>query len=196
MKNSAKRTWQWLDSIRRRSIVEFDTARQKKTRARWFGRLFSICIDLGAYAMIFFILASPLGITDYAISSSLLLGSFPVYYMVAESILGRSIGKFFMGYKMAVSPLSSARGYLVWRGILRLIPGINILLILSWRRVTLLDLLSGTRVRLSHLDESPRQTKKSSPSSATPQHHPESGPHPRRKIRGRPRGFNPDLLKR
>ncbi len=193
MKNLAKRAWQSFESIRLSSVVEYNTAQNKKTRPRWFGRVFSVSVDLGVYSMIFYGLTYPIGLASSSFSPAMLFGSFPFYYMAAESILGRSVGKFFMGYKMAISPKSSARGYLPWRGVLRLVPGLNLLMMLSWRRVTLLDLMSFTRVRLSHLDPSTQDNKKTS-ASPTLANSPNQSVVKKRF--GSPRGFDPRTLKR
>jgi uncharacterized RDD family membrane protein YckC len=86
----------------------------------------------------------------------------PFYYLAFEIVLGRTLGKMAMGYKIATPGGSAAP--LLFRGLLRLIPVVNMIFLLSWRRVTLLDLISGTRVwNGKHVDpKNPRRLAKPS----------------------------------
>jgi hypothetical protein len=188
MKNSAKRVWQWVKTFRTYSLVPTSTSRRKKSRPRWFGRLLSIGIDTAVCSIFLYTILYPLGLANSSLASLAILALLPVYYMAFEGLLGRTPGKIFMGYKMSLPDPANGRGLLFWRGMLRFIPGLNIPLILSWRRVTLLDLISGTRVRLSI----PPDEVSHGASGESSQ--PSRSSKPR--VRGFPRGYDPSKLER
>lgn len=65
------------------------------------------------------------------------------YYIGLELWIGRTLGKFFFGFHLATqSGQKPGIGFILLRNLLRCFP---VLAVVSWRRVSLLDLLSGIR---------------------------------------------------
>lgn len=204
MRNITEKVQSWLGLCRKNSTASHDSTSKKEDRAPWLGRLTSVAFDLGFYSMMFYVLMGVSGITTIAHSSAVLIVTFPLYYLVVEYLFGRSIGKMFMGYKMSLPDSVNPRGFLLVRGMMRFVPMLNILMLLSWRRTTLLDLLSYTRVKGLHESQTKlkekrknrkkqgRPTKSSSYStlgSETASPHDPSPPNPAK-------GFDPLLLDR
>lgn len=71
----------------------------------------------------------------------------PAYYMFWEWFAGRTPGKMALGLKMISTSGELSRGRMVWRGLARFMPLLQLFMVLSWRRVTFLDLITGTRVQ-------------------------------------------------
>lgn len=166
-----------LAAARKNSLAPESARPLKKTRPMWVGRLLSVSVDAGLCTMLVSPLLSVLGVPQSIYGAVLLNFAIPFYYLVAERLLGRSIGKIALGYRMVPPVVGSPRGRLLVRGFIRFVPGVNFLLLLSWRRITLLDLVSGFRVQAK---EKPSEKPKSRKSPASPS----------------PRGFDKNLLDR
>ena len=202
MKNITEKARSWLELCRKNSTAPRDDTSKKETRAPWIGRLTSVAFDLGFYSMMFYFLMAVTGLTALAHTSAILIVTFPLYYIVVEYLFGRSIGKMFMGYRMSLPESVNPRGFLFIRGMMRFVPGVNILMLLSWRRTTLLDLLSYTRVKgsrepMANLKKQ-RETKKKQRNLSNPISDSTlpSSPSPSSPPSRPAKGFDPMLLDR
>ena len=113
---------------------------EKKKRPAWFVRMCATALDVGlcAYSMA---LIYP-GIFNHELLAILLVC---LYYYFCESTWGRTPGKMILRMKVVTKKGEHPkRGRFILRTFLRL--GTP-LMMLSWRRTTLLDLLSGCRVQ-------------------------------------------------
>lgn len=116
----------------------------------WLTRLCSAGVDLGACGMVigslqqWFRLDSPL----------ILLPIYAAYYIAMELWRGRTLGKMVFGLRLCTpSGGKPNKLLLILRTFLRGAGPIGFLMMLSWKRVTLLDLLTGMRVmRIDRLD--------------------------------------------
>lgn len=160
MKKITARLSAWLGRVRASASVPRSSASKKADRAPWTGRLLSTAFDLGFYSMAFYFLTALLGVETFAHAAPVLLITFPVYYMVVEWLLGRSLGKIFLGYKMILPETVNPKTFMAVRGMIRFVPLVNFAMLLSWRRITLLDLFSYTGV-YSSTPSSSRKGKKS-----------------------------------
>lgn len=187
----------WSVALRKSSTVPRTSTDTKSSRAPWFGRLLSTAFDLGFYSMVFYFITTLMGMGNLTHSASVLVVSFPVYYLVVEGIFGRSIGKMFMGYKMSIPESVSPRGFMAVRGLIRFIPLLNFAMMLSFRRTTVLDMMSYTRVysppratlkkanrKKRGMPSAKKKESAEDPSPQTP-----SGPRPAS-------GFDPQILDR
>ncbi len=84
--------------------------------------------------------------SDQLASASLII-LVPAYYLFWEWFAGRTPAKMVLGLKMISTSGELSRARMLWRGMARFIPLLQLLMLLSWRRVTLLDLITGTRVQ-------------------------------------------------
>lgn len=118
---------------------------KKKSRGIWWFRTMSSVMDVFILGFIMTPFQNEWlsrGIALYVIFPSVGLA----YYLISEIKFGRTVGKWLLGYRLlSKDGVSRPKNTLIIiRAILRFILGP--LCILSWRRVTLLDLLSKTRV--------------------------------------------------
>lgn len=149
--------------LRAASLGDPAAPKDKKHRPAWVLRLACTTVDLGTVAIIsssilsFFSGDPPAGsdltaagerqaLSDSLASLSLVV-LVPSYYLFWEWFAGRTPGKMVMGFKMIATSGELSRGRMIWRGLARFIPLLQLLMMLSWRRVTLLDLITGTRVQ-------------------------------------------------
>jgi uncharacterized RDD family membrane protein YckC len=81
---------------------------------------------------------------------------YAAYYMTMELWTGRTLGKMVFGLRLSTpSRGKPSKPLLIFRTLLRAAGPLGFLMILSWKRVTLLDLLTGMRVmRVDRLDSS------------------------------------------
>lgn len=151
----------------------------KANRPAWVLRLACTAVDLGAVAIIsssvmsLFMGASlpsqdgaPLS-AEQAIGDSIstlaLVVLVPAYYLFWEWLIGRTPGKMVLGLKMVSTSGPISRSRMIWRGIFRFIPLLQLFLMLSWRRTTFLDLITGTRVQCPPRHPGKKQPRPSSP---------------------------------
>lgn len=118
-----------------------------KNRPTYLGRMASRFIDLCVLS----ILLSPITTNispaqEYVFAVLLLL--VPFYYFVFEWFVGRTVGKMVMGYKIAILPGSRRTRMVFLRLALRLFTVVMFFVpaLISWRRVSLLDLCSRVRI--------------------------------------------------
>ncbi len=158
----------------------------KRHRPPWLLRLACLAFDMGTVAILFSalmasLLGGPVSERGLGLALAILL---PAYYLFWEWLIGRTPAKVILGLKMLSSTGEITRVKMVWRGIVRFLPVINLVLMLSWRRVTLLDLLSGTRVQIKPIGRKRAKSAGDSPrtgKSATIPH---------------PRGYDENLSQR
>lgn len=189
-----------LSGLRERSTTPRSFTDKKADRAPWMGRLVSTAVDLGIYSMVFYSLTALLGLDNISQVSSVLIVTFPLYYLAVESMFGRSLGKIFMGYKMSIPESVSPKSFLIIRGLIRFVPVINFAMLLSWRRTTLLDLLSYTRIFATPASPSSRSSRsrksRATRSSRSAESDPQGNPSKRSDSPPPKRGFDPRLLDR
>lgn len=143
----------FLKNLRQRlilsSVGDPSAPKGKKNRPRWLLRLACTIADLGTVSIICSLAMSVVlgGLPDDRITGVALAILAPSYYLFWEWLIGRTPAKMVLGIKMTSVSGDLTRGRLVWRGLVRFLPLIQFFLMLSWSRVTLLDLLSGTRVQ-------------------------------------------------
>jgi uncharacterized RDD family membrane protein YckC len=133
-----------------RNLQRKGTVKRYYTYPFWLTRLCSAGIDLGACGIVigflqhWFRLDSPL----------ILLPMYAAYYTSMELWQGRTLGKMVFGLRLCTpSGRKPNKLLLILRTFLRAAGPIGFLMMLSWKRVTLLDLLTGMRVmRIDRLD--------------------------------------------
>jgi uncharacterized RDD family membrane protein YckC len=130
--------------------------RDRKTKTHhlypfWIMRLCSVGIDLGLCGTLVGFLQHGLRLTQ----PLLLLPIYATYFFVLELWKGRTIGKMVFGWRMCTpGGARPSSALLILRTFLRCAGPIGFLMMLSWRRVTLLDLVTGMRVvRIDRLDD-------------------------------------------
>jgi hypothetical protein len=191
MKRIIQKLREFLAQFKERSFVSRSETDLKVNRPPWTGRLLSTGFDLGIYSMLFYALTSAVGLSASPYSSASLILTFPAYYMITEMVLGRSFGKIFLGYRMSTPETVGNRGILVVRGLMRFIPVLNFFMMLSWRRVTVLDALSYVRV-YSPSSASRKKSSKSRHRTTATSSSEQSEKSPPRPLRG----FDPTKLDR
>jgi uncharacterized RDD family membrane protein YckC len=118
----------------------------------WIMRLCSVGIDLGLCGTL-------VGFLQHGIRLSqplVLLPIYAAYFLVLELWQGRTIGKMVCGCRLCTpSGAKPVAALMILRTLLRCAGPLGFLMMFSWQRVTLLDLLTGMRVvridRLDHL---------------------------------------------
>jgi len=121
--------------------------RDKKHRPNWFLRLACTAFDTGTVGVLISTFLYPLGFPS-EIFGALVMVATPLYYMIWEWLIGRTPAKVILGCRMISASGEAPGARLIVRGILRNIPVLNFFSMFSWRRVTFLDLISGTRVQV------------------------------------------------
>lgn len=116
----------------------------------WITRLCSVGIDLGLCGTMVGFLQHYFRLTEPLV----LLPLYAAYFVVMELWKGRTIGKMVFGLRLCTpSGGKPVALLLVLRTLLRAAGPIGFLMMLSWHRVTLLDLVTGMRVvRIDRLD--------------------------------------------
>jgi hypothetical protein len=176
--------WQRLAKIRARllqsSCGDLSLPRDKKHRPAWLLRLACTAMDVGAVAMLLSPLFSVMRLPE-DVFPFVGLVAVPVYYAFWEWLIGRTPAKVVLGCRMIPATGDSLRARMIARGLLRMIPVLNFCAMLSWKRVTLLDLISGTRVQTKPIVRNRLTGKGKKTSQATP---------------AQPRGFDEKMSQR
>jgi uncharacterized RDD family membrane protein YckC len=116
----------------------------------WIMRMCSVGIDLGLCGTLVGFLRHWARLTQPLV----LLPIYAAYFIVLELWLGRTIGKMVFGWRLCTqSGGKPAAPLLILRTFLRCAGPVGFLMMISWQRVTVLDLLTGMRVvRIDRLD--------------------------------------------
>jgi uncharacterized RDD family membrane protein YckC len=116
----------------------------------WVMRLCSVGIDLGLCGTLVGFLQHWFRLTQPLV----LLPIYAAYFFALELWQGRTIGKMVFGWRLCTpSGRKPIAPLLILRTFLRCAGPIGFLMMLSWQRVTLLDLVTGMRVvRIDRLD--------------------------------------------
>ena len=135
-----------------RKLQRKRSVKQYHTYPFWPTRLCSAGIDLGVCGVIIGFLQHWVFID----SPLILLPMYAAYYIAMELWKGRTLGKIVFGLRLSTpSGGKPNKPLLIFRTLLRAAGPLGFLMILSWKRVTLLDLLTGMRVmRVDRLDSS------------------------------------------
>jgi uncharacterized RDD family membrane protein YckC len=117
----------------------------------WFMRLCSVGIDLGLCGTLVGFLQHWFQLTQPLV----LLPIYAAYFSGLEIWKGRTLGKMVFGWRLCtVDGRKPAVSFLILRTLLRCAGPIGFLMMLSWQRVTFLDLVTGMRVmRIDRLDD-------------------------------------------